>query len=279
MNVLNAILEHKIFYLLLLVVVLTNVVCIIYLVIKERKQDRKEIESLMDDLKTSKPRKKEEPKEEIKEKEVVKEDVEMDNTGKLEIEKVLEKMQKDLEATPEEVISTFEQDQEDKSIISYQELLDTMKRVTPKEEVKEEKIVPIEEIKEQDDMIVDVIDVEEDKDLEVNQIESVKGYEQKDFKTETKEVLIGKSKEESYKKKEFKNTEIISPIFGKVKNVEEEYPKVPLISREEELVELLEELPQRSDKYEGSLDVGPLAEEMRKNDEFLRSLKEFRNSL
>lgn len=252
MTVLNTILEHKILYIFLLVIVLTNVVCIIYLVLKERKRDRKEIEDLVEDIKKRKPR-------EIEELTEVKDDVvNMDSTGKLEIEKVLEKMQKDLEATPEEVISTFEQDQEDKSIISYQELLNTMRK--PKQEEKEP--------------VVDVIDIDENKaNVEVHQVESIPG-----FKEEVKEKLEGK-KEESYQKKEFKNTEIISPIFGKIKQVDEEYPKVPLITREEELEELLDELPKRSDRYEGTLDVGPLAEEMRKNDEFLRSLKEFRNNL
>ena len=250
MNVLNIILEHIVLYILLLIVIVVNVVCILYLVIKDRRQDKKEIEDLVEDINKRKPKE-----------EVVKEDVSMD-TGKLEIEKVLEKMQKDLEATPEEVISTFEQDQEDKSIISYQELLNTMKRKEPAKPI---------EIKEEP--VVDVIDIDENKDLEVHQVEKVP-----EFKEEIKEKIEGK-KEENYKKKEFKNTEIISPIFGKITEVEEEYPKVPLMDKEEELEEILEELPRRSDRYEGTLDVGPLAEEMRKNDEFLRSLKEFRNNL
>ena len=56
------------------------------------------------------------------------ENMEEGNKARLEIDKVLEKMQKDLETTPEDAVASFEKEQEEKSIISYQELVDSFKK-------------------------------------------------------------------------------------------------------------------------------------------------------
>ena len=102
-------------------------------------------------------------------------------------------------------------------------------------------------------------------------------------KVEPKEE-IEENKNEVYQKK-FKNTDFISPIFGKIDSIKDtDYPTVPQFSREEKLEELLEDVPIKmtrtmKNNLEETLDIEPLQEEIRKNDEFLRSLKNFRSNL
>ena len=264
MFILNSFLEHKLVVVIIALVVIINVACILYLVIRERKKDREEIDDIVSSLANAKPREIEIPKPTLEKEE------KPQSKAALEIEKVLEKMQKDLEATPEEVVNTFEKEQEEKSIISYQELVSSLK----KEEPVKEKIVEtlkqdiIEEKTTSDD--IDVIDIEDE--IVVKKVEPAQIIEEE--KEKPKEV---------YKKK-FKNTDFISPIFGKLDSTKQEYPTVPQFTREEKLEELFEEVPIKmtrtlKNSLEETLDIEPLQEEIRKNDEFLRSLKNFRSNL
>lgn len=251
MFILNAFLDHKLLFGAIMFIILINLGCILYLVIKERRKDREEIEDLVTSISSAKPREKEEVKEEVPV-----------NKGALEIEKVLEKMQKDLEATPEEVVNNFEKEQEEKSIISYQELVSSLKKDEP---VKEEIIETLKQDMKDD---IDVIDIEDE--IVVKKVEPKEEIEE--------------NKNEVYQKK-FKNTDFISPIFGKIDSIKDtDYPTVPQFSREEKLEELLEDVPIKmtrtmKNNLEETLDIEPLQEEIRKNDEFLRSLKNFRSNL
>lgn len=251
MFILNAFLDHKLLFGAIMFIILINLGCILYLVIKERRKDREEIEDLVTSISSAKPREKEESKEEVPV-----------NKGALEIEKVLEKMQKDLEATPEEVVNNFEKEQEEKSIISYQELVSSLKKDEP---VKEEIIETLKQDMKDD---IDVIDIEDE--IVVKKVEPKEAIEE--------------NKNEVYQKK-FKNTDFISPIFGKIDSIKDtDYPTVPQFSREEKLEELLEDVPIKmtrtmKNNLEETLDIEPLQEEIRKNDEFLRSLKNFRSNL
>lgn len=75
----------------------------------------------------------------IRDKKVIKEvkikDSNVESIEALEIDVVLEQMKADLEKSEVEAIQTFEEEQEEKSIISYQELL----KVNNKDEIKETK--------------------------------------------------------------------------------------------------------------------------------------------
>lgn len=273
MFILNSFLEHKLLFIIVGLIILINVGCILYLVIKERKKDREEIDDIVSSLSNAKPR-----KIEIKAPELpleIKE--ESKSVAALEIEKVLEKMQKDLEATPEEVVNNFEKEQEEKSIISYQELVSSLKKEAPvKQEIKETLIQNIEEEANSANDEVDVIDI--DDEIIVKKVEPIEIEEFKDaVESEPKD------EKELYKKK-FKSTDFISPIFGKLDSSKQEYPTVPPFSREERLEELFDEVPMRRSRsiknnLEETLDIEPLQEEIRKNDEFLRSLKNFRSNL
>ena len=127
MNILNLFSGHTLLIGIILFLFLINLGCIVYLVIRERKKDEEEIGEIITSLANAKPREIEENATAKIEKEEV-ESVEEVNKPKLEIDKVLEKMQKDLETTPEDAVASFEKEQEEKSIISYQELVDSLKK-------------------------------------------------------------------------------------------------------------------------------------------------------
>lgn len=232
--------NDKILFALLIVIAVLIVVCIIFLLKKSKNNYDEEINEILDDLKKSKPRKDKEKLEEIEEveeekNELINEKIEIPigekkkptvvKDEKMDLDDVLNKMQKTLDSQ-EQIVQNFEEEQEEKSIISYKELVESLNK-----EKKE-----LEEIKE---------DVKE-------------GSETKE---KIKEFL--KTTEED---KKFKNTDFISPIFGKMDpNIE--YPTVKMHDKEEKKEETSEMFDFKHAKTNN------------KNIEFLESLKEFRNNL
>ena len=208
--------DEKLLFALLVVIIVLIIICIIILVKKSKKNYDEEISEILDDLKKSKPRedlineKIELPIGENKKPTVVKEE-------KLDLDEVLDKMQKTID-NQEKIVENFEEEQEEKSIISYKELVDAMKKENYSEEIEKHELEEEETAK-----------------------EKVKEF----LKTDPEE-------------KKFKNTDFISPIFGKMEaNVE--YPTVKV---KEEIKEDFKH-----------------AKTDNKNVEFLESLKEFRNNL
>lgn len=188
------------------------------------------------------------------------EEDEKTDESKIELESLLSKMNQDLEkgsvsSDPDE----FEKKQEESSIISYTELLKA------KEEGK-----------------IDIVDDEEIEKEIYDEVENQdKQAEDEEIKEEKKEIedLIPNPFEkakEDYKK--FKNTDVISPIFGygssdqlyenmikkeKQKEVKEEKEAKGAFS-DDELAEIIE--------FEPSDFENP-------NEQFLKKLKEFRKNL
>ena len=189
--------------------------------------------------------------EEVNKREVVKE------SNKMELDNVLEQMRTDLLEQQEITVRTFEEEQEEKSIISYQELL--------RANEKDKKTEPIEE---------------------------------KEMKVETP-VFDNNSTNK------FRNSEFISPIYGRVDN-DAEYPTIPKIRRaklgidenyqesiikEEEkrlepsddiddmIIDIKEEKPVPITDLEQTISSKNLREEMIKNEKFLNALKDFRKNL
>lgn len=330
MITLNLFSGQKLLIGIIVLLFLVNLGCIIYLVIRERKKDEEEIGDIIDSLSKAKPRQIENASTPKIEKEEV-EAVEEVNNSKLEIDKVLEKMQRDLETTPEDVVASFEKEQEEKSIISYQELVDSLKKPEPdvsdvaqtftsdlknnlydsieeeKKKIKEEtkKVHPKDEFEEIDFAQkewkkesppekkeekkslkeLEVFDFLQDEPREEAEIDVI------DIDEETMQIpkevveMHKPAKEEKLPstKKKFQNTDFISPIYGKLDEKEMDYPTVPQFSRTNTLEELLEEPRTRRSRVEedfsDTLDVSPLHSEMKKNDEFLQNLKDFRGSL
>ena len=232
MELLNVFSNNNILLFVLIGILFINGCFILYLVIKERNEDKKEIEELLND------------KYEETEEEVIKVQDEKLENNKKEVEEMLMKMQKDLEAKPEDVVSNFESEQEEKSIISYQELLNSVK-----EKNNTVKAQPIK--------------IEDDKELfddeDTMKIEPIKNINEEE--------------------KKFKGTEFISPIFGRQENS----IKYPTVSKSEEK-DIFNEIDVNINKEINNedlniIDTSKLDNEIRKNDEFLQALKEFRKKL
>ena len=89
---------------------------------------------------------------------------------------------------------------------------------------------------------------------------------------------------ENVVKKKFKTTEFISPIYGKMEDTSE-YPVIKANKQEMKIDDNIDSRISRESKYhsnvslEESLDLEPLSDEIKKNDEFLNALKDFRKNL
>lgn len=266
MEVLNIISDNFVVFIILIGILVINFFCILFLIIKERKDDKQEIKEILEELN---------PKEEKLNAEIEEQQDKKLEQNKKEVEDMLLKMQKDLETKPEDVVSTFENEQEEKSIISYQELLDSVKN---KKEEPEVKVTPVkiepEKIEIDDDSMEKTIIIETEKEEPEVQI---KEPIITDDIVQIEQPTIEQSSEDQ---KKFKGTEFISPIFGKVEN-NVKYPTVP--KRKTRLDNFVVANQEKSDKIEepklNLVDNQKLNDDLKKNDDFLKALKEFRKNL
>ena len=88
---------------------------------------------------------------------------------------------------------------------------------------------------------------------------------------------VRREKSKQQEKTKFKKTDIISPIFGKIEKTSNEEKRQMAKEHIEELLE--EEDKDYKQVLEATMDLSPLKEEIKRNDEFLASLKEFRRNL
>ena len=273
---LNILFEHKIIFFIILAVILINAVCLVVLIIKERKADKEEIEGIVNELMDAKPREKtiQVPIHESEDldKTVVIEPIKDDRAD---ISSMLNAMQKDLKAKEEEdSVANFEAEQEEKSIISYQELINSLKNKDQVSKINKVESVPVIDIENTDD--VPVIDIEDKIDAPVIEID--------DEVEPIKKMIENKDSFDSNNvvKKKFKTTEFISPVYGKMENTSE-YPVIK--NNRHEMVEKVSEPIRSREEYrnnislEESLDLQPLSDEIKKNDDFLNALKDFRKNL
>lgn len=178
------------------------------------------------------------------------------NEEKSELELMLEKMQHDLEEQKEkDAVAIFEQEQEEKSIISYKELLERKNELTSTEVLSDERF-------ENEPTFIE----DDNTNLTNSYMDLVDNV--------NNTISIDSVKEENdIKSKKFVTTDFISPVFGRRK-AEFDYPKVPnfkdmMIKRE------------KTNEYdlEATMNLEPLTEQMKKDDAFLSALKEFRKNL
>lgn len=192
----------------------------------------------------------------------------------VDLEAVLGKMQEDAEK-PKEEIRTFEEEQEAKAIISYQELLQAVKK-----DVNEVTSVNLDEVETFEDPMEGaalptvkalsetsnnplkpvVLEVDENMQTEVPQV-----MEEPIEKTKTVQKPIEVRTKNDAK---FQNSEFISPIYGRVNN-EVDYPTIPSFK---------EKIEEKQENLEKTIVFKPINDNI-DNDEFLKALKEFRNSL
>lgn len=188
-----------------------------------------------------------EPVKEEKKPEEIRSDVKELYSKNPEINIILQKMQDDMKTRQDEFINTFEDEQEEKAVISYQELLKANKK-TPDEEFEEEQldeIKPIKNVEKNYDFLF------EDEAKEEVQKEEIK----KEEKTEVPDTDINKK---------FRNSEIISPVYGRITG-DSERPIINNIN------------PERAVAQKKYLEKTKL--ELEEGEKFLQSLKAFRNNL
>ncbi len=169
----------------------------------------------------------------------------------VDLEAVLDKMQEDVNKTKVDEVKSFEEEQEEKAIISYQELLKAVKKdvddVTKVEIPSEEKPVVVED---------------EEAKVQIMPEEVI----EKSVSTPVVETMEEK---ETRKPSKFQNSEFISPIYGRVNN-DVKYPKIPAFREKQEPIN-------HEDDLEKTIVFDAIKND--DNDEFLKALKEFRNNL
>ena len=167
-----------------------------------------------------------------------------------ELENILKKMQEDIDLKPEDVVKKFEEEQEEKAIISYQELVDNVKAGKIEVIDDEESDINFVESLNLDESVDPIISVEEESSVTPEMVREA-----------IQNISTSSVKEEP---KKFKNSEFISPIYGVMKE-EIEYPR---IKKTENILDIM-----------NTKDYNELTEEIKRQEEFLNALKEFRNNL
>lgn len=167
------------------------------------------------------------------------------------LEEILQKMQEDIDLKPEEVVKKFEEEQEEKAIISYQELLDN---------VKSGKIEVIDDEESNINFVENLnLEVANEPIMEISDEDmSVTPQMVKDA---VESITVSSIKEET---KKFKKSEFISPVYG-IMNEKIEYPS---IKKTENMLDIM-----------NTKDYNELTEEIKRQEEFLNALKEFRKNL
>lgn len=195
-------------------------------------------------------------KENFEEADKLEQEIQEIENGKVsnELEDIIKKMQEDIEVKPEDVVKKFEEEQEEKAIISYQELVDN---------VKAGKIEVIEDDNSEINYVESLIENSQidDEPIMGTSIESEQVVTPEMVKDAIQSISNDSIKEEP---KKFKKSEFISPIFGIMDN-KIEYSTV---KKQENTLDIM-----------NTRDYNKLTEEIKKQEEFLNALKEFRNNL
>ena len=162
-------------------------------------------------------------------------------------------MQQEIDVKPEDVVKKFEEEQEEKAIISYQELVDN---------VKAGKIEVVDDDTSDVNFVESLISGDISEPIQAIETDKEEASVTPQMVKEAIENISTSSIKEEPKK--FKTSDFISPVFGRVDN-NVEYPTV---KRKETLLDIM-----------NTRDYNELTEEIKRQEEFLNALKEFRNNL
>lgn len=236
----NLYLYLAIIILLLIVDVILTIICLNQRKRKKIKKEFEEIEAVTNNG--------------SKEDETVKPEV------AFELEKILDQMQHDMEVKPEEAVRMFEEEQEQKAIISYQELLDS---------VNNNKINVVDD--EQGDMDY-VAALEAQMNLDADYKEEVISNKIDnnneifdDFANKSHLDVIDEINYDDASRK-FKSSELLSPVFGRMQP-DFEYRKIGSFATTNNKIEV--------EQVAGTT----VDNEIKNNEDFLNALIEFRNNL
>ena len=236
----NLYLYLAIITLLLIVDVILTIICLNQRKRKKIKKDSEEIEAISNN-----------DSEEVSD---VKPEV------AFELEKILDQMQHDMEVKPEEAVRMFEEEQEQKAIISYQELVDSVNSnkidVVDDEEGDMDYVAALEaqinpSVDYKEEVISDKID---------NNTEVFDDYANKSHL----DVIDELNYDEAPKK--FKSSELLSPVFG-IMQPDFEYKKIGSFATTNNKVEV--------EQVAGTT----VDNDIKNNEDFLNALIEFRNNL
>jgi len=167
------------------------------------------------------------------------------------LEDILKKMQEDIDLKPEDVVKKFEKEQEEKAIISYQELVDN---------VKAGKIEVVDDEQSEVDYVENLVtDVVTEPIMEISKDDS--SVTPQMLKDVIENISSSSVKEEP---KKFKKSDFISPIYGII----DEKLEYPTVKKNENILDIM-----------NTRDYNKLTEEIERQEEFLNALKEFRKNL
>ena len=177
-----------------------------------------------------------------------------------ELEKILDQMQHDMEVKPEEAVRMFEEEQEQKAIISYQELVDSVNSnkidVVDDEEGDMDYVAALEaQMNPSVDYKEEVISNKIDNNNEVFDDYANKSH---------LDVIDELNYDEAPKK--FKSSELLSPVFGRMQP-DFEYKKIGSFATTNNKVEV--------EQVAGTT----VDNDIKNNEDFLNALIEFRNNL
>lgn len=197
----------------------------------------------------SNQRKKDKINKDFEQAKKIQEEIEKIETGEKpnELQQLINKMQEDIDLKPEDVVKKFEDEQEEKAIISYKELVDNVK-AGKIQVIDDEKNEPVETYQ-----IADSNPKTIDKESSVTP----------DMLKEAIHSISTNSVKEVIEK--FKSSDYISPIYGIMKD----NMSYPTIKKKEVTLDAISK----------TSDYTELTEAIKKQEEFLKSLKEFRDSL
>ena len=246
--------------------------------------------------------------DEEKEKEIDEIKEENDSEG---INDLIDKLEETSNLTPEEVVANFEEEQEAQSIISYKELVDAVKNrseVEYEDELEKKPLATVSDYVKEDEgetsteSIIEEMNKKIEMTIDDSDIEELLPTEEEEIKLEEKvpkeELPIMEEKPKS--KKEFKKTDVISPVYGVVEDKEVTgYANVPKFEEpvdmedlslgfevddddEDSAISVLDDIYNHmTDDYkkQNQTDDTAVLDSLVNNQEFLQSLKDFRNKL
>lgn len=305
-NLLNKIINNNALFISVILCLFVILVVLVILIFKSNKNNKKiniyEEDLEDEDIKKVKNVKKEdiiespdifeeEKKEIVKEekKEVVKKEItdreieeRYDKEKEKEIEEIKEensnshiaqlisKMEEDSKLKPEDVVAKFEKEQEEQSIISYKELVNAVKNRQEDNYEDELEFKPLSTVSN----IMEEMSNQKEEEIEEEPIIA------------DEKVTFDDEEFDGYEEKKFKKTDVISPVYGIVEKAEDEGYYVNLNQQDEEVLEsttaLDEVYKQMADdlvKSNEKLGETTSIDELTRNEEFLQSLKDFRNKL
>ena len=167
-----------------------------------------------------------------------------------ELENILKKMQQDMDVKPEDVVRKFEEEQEEKAIISYKELVDNVKAGKIQVVDDDEGSINFVENLNVENPVDPILTTDEESSVTPEMVkEAIENISSSSVKEETKK---------------FKNSEFISPIYG-IMQENLDYPKV---KKDQNTLDIM-----------NTKDYQALTEEIKRQEEFLEALKAFRNNL